>query len=135
MIERFNGEEGRRRLISALLANRLVCSDSEVAGALAEAVSVVAVPEGHDLITQGAVDNDIYFILAGTFGVMVGGTLKAKRSAGSHVGEMAAINPSKRRSATVTALEPSVVARLSETSLSRIADHHPIVWRRLALDV
>jgi CRP/FNR family transcriptional regulator, cyclic AMP receptor protein len=131
MIERFNGEEGRRRLVSALLSNRLVCNDPEVA----EAVSVVAVTAGHDLITQGAADNDIYFILTGTFGVMVGGTLKAKRSAGSHVGEMAAINPSKRRSATVTALEPSVVATLSEASLTRLANDHPIVWRRLALEL
>jgi predicted nucleotide-binding protein len=47
---------------------------------------------------------------------------------------MAAINPTKRRSATVTALEPSVVATLSESSLTRIADDHPAVWRRLALE-
>ena len=66
MIERFNGEAGRRRLISALLSNRLVCHDSEVAEALAEAVSVLELPEGHHLITQDAGDNDIYFILAGS---------------------------------------------------------------------
>ena len=99
LFDRFRGEGGRRLCVEALAAQRLVSGNRELAEDLADRAEVLAVPAGQTLISQGAEDNDIYFILAGTFDVvvMVGGST---RNAGDHVGEMAAVQPAQKRSAT-----------------------------------
>jgi hypothetical protein len=73
-------------------------------------------------------DNDIYFILAGTFDVVVNGRRVAGRSAGDHVGEMAAVQPAQKRSATVTALEDAIVAKLSAEVFSNLGSRHPQLY-------
>jgi len=50
----------------ALADQRLVSGNRELAEDLADRAEVLAVPAGQTLISQGAEDNDIYFILAGT---------------------------------------------------------------------
>ena len=57
------------------------------------------------------------------------------RCAPAYVGEMATIDPSARRFATVRAKEPTVVARVAEPDFSRIANAHPFVWRHLAIEL
>jgi CRP-like cAMP-binding protein len=96
---------------------------------LADRAEVLAVSAGHMLITQGADDNDIYFILAGTFDVVVNGSRVAGRRAGDHVGEMAAVQPAQRRSASVTALEDAIVAKVSQDAFSNLGSRHPQLYR------
>jgi CRP/FNR family cyclic AMP-dependent transcriptional regulator len=57
------------------------------------------------------------------------------RFPGDHVGEMALIDPSHPRSATVTALERTEVACVSEGDFTTIAEKYPIMWRRLCLEL
>ena len=95
LFDRFRGEGGRRLCVEALAAQRLVSGNRELAEDLADRAEVLAVPAGQTLISQGAEDNDIYFILAGTFDVVVSGRRVAGRNAGDHVGEMAAACPEK----------------------------------------
>lgn len=87
------------------------------------------------LINQGDVDSDIIFILVGNVVISPNQRDDTIRSAGSHVGELSAIDPSVRRSATVRASEQVVVARLKEPDFSKIADEFPQLWRQLARDI
>src|SRR4029077_5622256 len=73
LLDRFRGERGRCLFVEALAAQRLVSGNHQLAEDLADRAEALAVPAGQTLISQGAEDNDIYFILAGTFDVVVSG--------------------------------------------------------------
>lgn len=135
MIERFLGEDGRHRRIDALRQQKIVVGSSALAEELADAVSVIAIEKGVALIEQGADDNDIYFILAGTFEVIVNGRRMSARGAGDCVGEMAAIEPTQRRSATVVATDDCIVARLPEVRFAEIATKYPEMYRSIAKEL
>ena len=135
LLDRFTGETGRRFREDALAAQRLVTGNRELAEELADRAEVLSVSAGQTLISQGADDTDIYFILAGTFDVVVSGRRVASRGAGDHVGEMAAVQPAQRRSATVTALEEAIVAKLSAEAVSNLGSRHPQLYRIIAQEL
>lgn len=56
----------------------------------------------------------------------------AERGAGQHIGEMALIDPSQPRSASVIAMGPTVGLVVSEDDFSAVAAHHPDMWRQIA---
>ena len=115
MKERFEGDSGQRRLIDALKTQKMVAGNAALSEELANLVEVMEVKAGETIILQGASDNDIFFILTGSFCIVVNGwQVIAKRYAGEHVGEMSAIEPSQARTATVVADENSIVCKLSE---------------------
>jgi CRP-like cAMP-binding protein len=107
----------------------------DVAHQLAAAATVEPCDTDDVLITQGAADTGIYFILSGSVCVARSGRDGIVRCAPAHVGEMATIDPSARRSATIRAMEPTVAARVAEPDFSRIADDYPFVWRHLAIEM
>ena len=133
MIRRFEGKGGRRLLVSALTKQELVAGNNSLAERLAGAVALESVSPGSAVIEQGANDNDIFFILAGNFEIVVNGQVVATRSDCDHVGEMAAIEPSQPRSATVRATVDSVVARLSEEEFSEVGNEFPQLFRNVAV--
>jgi predicted nucleotide-binding protein len=138
MIERFQGAEGRRRLISALRDQRIVRDDEGLATLLAEVAQLREVnPDEPDdiLTTQGAEDNDIFFILCGAISVIVNGRELSQRVTGFHIGEMALIDEKATRAATLRPAEKSVIAIVSEEDFTRIAQSRPELWRRLALEL
>jgi len=135
MIQRFDGEDGKRRL-EDLLSRQMVGGGSrDIAGALAAAVTVREVRKGDVLIQQDAGDTDLYFVLAGRLSAQVHGREVAVRAAGTHVGEMALIDPSAKRCASVVALDDSVVAGVTERQFTVLAQQHPEMWRALALEL
>jgi predicted nucleotide-binding protein len=77
----------------------------------------------------------LYLIVAGAFDILVNGRRIARRGVNDHVGEMAAIQPSQRRSATVVAAEESVVSKLTEPQLSELASRYPDIWRTIAKEL
>lgn len=135
MKERFDGEAGRRRLVDALLQHKMVAGNRPLAEAIADATAISEVQPGMSIIEQEGHDNDIYLIISGTFGIFVHGREIAIRQPGDHVGEMAAVEPSQRRSASVVAREVSVVAKLSEDEFSELAERYPQVWRIVAKEL
>lgn len=135
MSARFTGPDGQRRLIDALAQQSLVRGDEDLAGRIAECVEVVELSHGDVLFTQGADDFDMAFVLSGGLSIIVNGRQVAARSAGRHVGEMALIDAAARRSATVQADGPCVVARLEESQFSAVADAYPGMWRGLAREL
>ncbi len=138
MISRFQGAGGRLRLVSALRAQRIICDDEQLAQEVAEIATLLQIEPNvptSEFIKQGAADNDIYLILAGKVSVRVNGREVATRASAFHVGEMALIDPTARRSASVVAVEQTVLARIPEMSFDSLAERFPRLWRRLALDL
>jgi CRP/FNR family transcriptional regulator, cyclic AMP receptor protein len=132
---RFDGPDGLRRIRELLLRQPLVEGREEIAEEIAAVLAVQAYERDEIIIVQDATDTDIFFILAGSVIVKPNNREDTIRNAGTHVGEMAAIDPAARRSATVCAREPSVLARVAERHFSRIATAHPNIWRHLAREM
>lgn len=129
MIERFRESA---TLEESLMTQRLTRGHKPLAEELCKIVELIEVGAGQALIKQGEDDSDIYFILAGRFEISVNGRPIALRGPHEHVGEMAAILPSLRRSATVRSVEDGVVAKLRAGQLIELANRHPWMWQQLA---
>jgi CRP/FNR family transcriptional regulator, cyclic AMP receptor protein len=134
LLDRFRGPDGKLRLVEVLRTQTLV-RDEDLAVELARRVTLKAVPAGAVLITQDSADRDLFLILSGKFSVTINGRVIASRSAREHVGEMALVDPDARRSASVSAVADSVVARITERDFSTLADRFPRLWRRIALEL
>ena len=132
VLSRFTGAAGRRRLVAALSRQPIVQGSKDIATALAEKCNLQTVLAGAVLIEQGGPDNDLFFVLAGSFAILVNGREVARRSAEQHVGEMAMLDAKARRSATVVAREDSVVARITESNFDYIASTTPTLWKNIA---
>lgn len=133
MINRFEGSDGKRRLIEVLLNSDLVKNDSDLAERLSDIGQLVPFGSGDILMVQGDSDNDIYFILSGDVDVSINGRHVAVRKTGDAVGEMAIVNPSERRSATLTAIDDVVALKVTEVDFHSAADAFPHIWRSLAI--
>ncbi len=138
MIERFEGPENRSNLIDSLQRQQIVQGMRDVAEELADVAELLQFepePKKNVLIRQNCADNHVFLILSGRVSIEVSGREVAIRQAGQHVGEMAMIDASAPRCATVIAIEQTVVAKIRERDFTPLADKHPVVWRRLALEL
>lgn len=135
MKEKFKGPNGRQLLIEGLLEQKFVEGNTGLAKALADHVELQDFPKGSTLIEQNNNDDDIFILLAGKVDILINGKHVATRHAGTTVGEMAAVNPLQRRSATVVASDEVLAGKLSEAKLGAIADRHPRIWRFFAKDL
>lgn len=138
MISRFQGEEGKKRLITALRSQQIVQDEESLAAELADAVQLIQIEPGTPagaLIKQGGTDNDIYLIISGQVSIRINGREIATRASGTHVGEMALIDPAARRNASIIVTQPTVFGRIAEPVFSAIAQRYPQLWRRLALEL
>ena len=131
-VERFLGDAGRGNLVDAMMQQAIVCGNRDLAIELVERAEVLEIREGDAIITQGADDNDLFLIIAGTFNVRVNGRDVAVRGRGDNVGEMVLVEPSQRRSADVVAAEPAVVAKLTHADVTEVASRHPDIYRVIA---
>src|SRR5271165_7559317 len=111
IIARFEGDEGRRRLVDQLRKQMITGGDSTVAAEIAAVAQILQVPPGDVLIRQDAADNDLFLIISGSLRIIVNGREVAIRGPGEHLGEMAIVDPSAARSASVVAAEASIVAK------------------------
>lgn len=135
MLERFQGPEGSRVLMAALSHQRTLQCHEDVIKALASAAHLQEYSPGSPLIIQNSDDNRIGFILSGLVEIQVNGSGVAKRKAGEHVGEMAVLDPSATRSASVVALADTCVAWVNEGEFTPIAEANPFLWRRIAIEI
>ena len=135
LIDRFLGDAGRSVLIEELAACKVVERNSDLASEIADTGELLSVPPTTLLIQQEADDNDVYLILAGTCDIEVNGRRMQVRGPGDHVGEMAAIQPSQPRSASVIAREELVVVKLSATVFAELAGRHSHIYRATAREL
>ena len=134
MKERFEGANAPQ-LIRVLQPQVMVGQDRTLAERLAQVGTLVEFVQGQDLIVQDGADNDLYFLVAGEVAVLVKGAEVATRKAGETVGEMAAIEPTLPRSATVRALGTTVALKVPNGAFLEIADAHPKMYQPLARDL
>ena len=135
MLQRFQGEGGERALVEVLERNRIVGGDKELASAIAEVGALRQLEPTEILIQEGATDNTVHFIVAGTLSVHVKGSKVAERGARDIVGEIGAIEPAQKRSATLMANDVSVILSLTQDQFVQIADQYQSVWKALAIDL
>ena len=135
IIPRFTGTAGRRNLLAAICAQQAVAGDTSLARRLIAVGSLHEHPSGRMIMRQGDTDNDIYLIVSGSVSIVINKREIAVRTAGAHVGEMALLDPTARRSATTITREKTVALKVSEAGVTRIARDYPDYWRRLALEL
>lgn len=134
MKERFEGSN--RSALIANLKRQFDSGDTEVAETIAAFGELVEYRAGDVLMAEGGEDNDVFFLVAGGVSVVVKGQEVRTLKAGAHVGEMAAIEPSQRRSASVFAEDTVVAIRMSGAEFSALADKFPgLIWKSVAQEL
>ncbi len=117
------------------MSQPLVGYDEPLARALAKSGVLRFFEDGEFLTQQGDSDNSIWLLVHGEASVIVNGRAVATRRAGTHVGELALVDHSATRSASVHAVGPTVALNVPEHRFSRLADQSPTLWRRIAAEV
>jgi predicted nucleotide-binding protein len=135
LLTRFDGEMGRVKLAEVIREQFIVLGQPALATEFAASAILRELRESEVLIYQDANDDDLYLILSGSFDILVNKRKTAIRSAGMHVGEMAAIDATSRRSSTVVAREKSLVAKIPLRTFESISKSHVHVWQRIAVEL
>lgn len=128
LIDRFD----EAATLDALLRQRLSLASEELATAFAAKGRKRELAAGETLIEQDTWDDDLHFILAGSFDVFINGQHKQTRDAGEAVGELSALNAARPRTATLKASCPSLVLTVSKKDVDEIAGHDPRFWKATA---
>lgn len=132
MIERYQGNSGARTLTEALKLCSLVEHHDGLAADLAEVGQLIPYEPQEKLITQGAFDHGVYFLLNGSVDVFINGRKVSSRKQPESVGEMSLISPTEPRSATVIATSNVIAFKVSDDDLFRLAEQHTGIWKAIA---
>jgi CRP/FNR family cyclic AMP-dependent transcriptional regulator len=92
--------------------------------AVAATAEEVNVEPGSTFIEHGAFEDCLYVVVSGSVRVHRGGRTLVEQGAGSVVGELAVLVP-EARSASVTALEPSLLLRVRKVVLDELLADRP----------
>jgi CRP-like cAMP-binding protein len=133
--ERRQQSDAYKRLIEQLKAQWVVQNDERLARRIADECVVKTIKKGEELINQGDGTDSVFFIVKGTVDVFIDDRKIGIRTAKQTIGEMAAIDPTTKRCATIIAAEEIQVAELSEQALSRVASEYPELWRNFAREI
>lgn len=135
LVDRFLGPEGERATRDCLREAKLIQGDVDLTNEFVRGGEVLGFPAGTAFIEQNGDDNDVYLLIAGNCNIVVNGRVVGCRGPGDHVGEMAAIEPRQKRSATVVAATEVVALRVTEPTFQVIASGHPSVYRHIAREL
>lgn len=134
MKERFEGT-GRKNLVDALRRQEIVAGNAELADLFIARGELVEYQRGDKIITEDGEDDDVYLLVAGSVAVLVKGTQVATRKAGQLIGEMAAIEPAQKRSATDVAQETVVALKIKGPDFLDIGQAHCQIWLPIAREL
>lgn len=134
MISRFSGSQGEKLLVEVIAEMALLRNLANV-DEFVKGTELLEVVEGQVIIAQGGSDNDLYIIVSGSFDIIVNGRGTAVRKVGTHFGEMALVDPTARRSASVVATEPGLLLKCSSDHFVTAANANPQLWRRIAVEL
>lgn len=135
MLNRFEGDAGKRLRIESLAAQKMVAGNLELAELLEPRIKLRQLKAGEMLIEQNDTDNDIHLIFTGNLQIMVNGRVVGRRGPNDHVGEMAAIEPTQRRSASAIATEDTLVASITEADVAELGARYPEMYRYIAREL
>lgn len=132
MKDRFTGADGRGKLVEALLGHEVVGQDRALARRLAKLGRCVEVESGTVLCEQDDKTDAVFLIISGTVAVKVNGHRVIVRGEGETIGELAAIDPSARRSATAVAASQVSALRMTASKFIEAGKGMDGFWRNLA---
>ena len=133
LLSKFKGKE--QSVVNELLKQKLVNGNKEFAAALAQKGETVGFDAGDSIITQGEHDQDVYFIIAGEANMIINGSELYSRGPGISIGEMAAINPSRARSATLIATQETVTVKVDVDSFIELLGIYPEAYKFISIDL
>jgi len=133
LIDRFKGPAGPKAVAQELAKQEIITGHTNAMTELAARGRIRAIRPGQVLVRQGDPTNDIFFVLCGRLAVKRNNSEITDRGAGDCLGEMALIDRSQPRSATLIATEESVLLQVSEPDFAMVASQHPELWRNLAV--
>ena len=107
-------------LLSAVPGHRLV--------AVARLLEEVRVEPGVTILERGAVEDWLFVVASGKVRVHVGSRTLVESGPGAVVGELAVLAPAPR-SASVTAMEPTLLLRLRRGPFEELLDDSPAIAR------
>jgi len=134
MKDRFKGPH-KYRLLNEALGNSPLLRNVNDLDTLAKKGTLCEYKAGERIFDQGDSSNEIYFILSGDVDVVVHARVLAKRTVGYHVGEVALMDTTSRRTAGLVASTDVLVMRITEADFTVFANSHPDLWRRIAVDI
>lgn len=102
--------------------------------AVARVVEEVRVSAGEVVMERGAIEDWLFVVVEGTVRVHVGDRILVDRGPGDVVGELAVIALAAR-SATVTALEPSLLLRLRRKPFEELLEDRPWIARAVIAEL
>ena len=98
--------------------------------AVARLLEEVRVQPGEQVIERGAIEDWLFVVAEGRVRVHIGDYTVSERSAGSVVGELSVLSP-LARTASVTALDPTLLLRLRRGPFDELLDDRSDVARAL----
>lgn len=133
MKERYEGREGKARLVAAFADQELVLQKRTLARRLADVAILREYDTGGELYVQGEPGkNNLYFLISGSMELSVKGRPAATIQAKQAFGEFPILDPGLCYTVTIRAKEPSVVAEVSERRFGSIAKRHRKIWKNMA---
>lgn len=131
-VDQYQGSEGKKKLAAALMSHELVGQNAALAEKLADQASVEEYQSGDTLLKQNDRDNHVYLVIAGEVSVEVNGKRVTTSGPGVPIGEIALLDPTGGRSASVIAIANTIVARITQGQFEKLAKEHPQVWHGVA---
>lgn len=132
----FDGSLGRNRAEEVLRHSASLRDCPQLARELVRAGTIEPIVEGQWLCRQGDLSDDAFYILAGELAIHIKDkNVVACRKVGDLVGEMASLEPSPRRSASLLALKPGCVLRVPGAQFRRLVDRQPMGWKGIAREL
>lgn len=105
-------------------ASIFASTPDDVLAAVADAVEEVQLAPNQQLFAKGDHGTSMYLIATGLVRVHIGGQTIVELSAGEMVGELAALDP-EPRSASVSAIDPSTLYQIEQSTLHSLMAEHP----------
>jgi len=107
---------------------------ANVLAALADAVEEVQLDPDQQLFAKGDLGTSMYVIVAGLVKVHIGNQTVVELSEGELVGELAALDP-EPRSASVSAVNPTTLYRIEQSTLQSLMTDHPEIVQAIVKEL
>ena len=132
----FTGKSGEERIRETLLLNPAIDGDRSIVNRLIAEGEVVHFRKRDRIIQEGAQDDAVYFLLAGEVNIVFKRRNATIRTSPNQVGEMAAMEPGKPRSASVVCRSSSAVTlKVSGMTFRDVWKTQPRFKERLQLEM
>jgi hypothetical protein len=106
----FYGDDAEDRIRKTLASNRAIHGDQSIVEQLKAHGELIFFRRGDQIIEEGGQDCEVYFLLSGEVDIVFKSQLGSRREAPNQIGEMAAIELGRKRSASVFARTNEVAA-------------------------